>query len=106
MERIQLTNTVAAVRAIIATAEAMRNAYFFTPPCSAGARRAYERQHSHDVVMWQDGRHTYSAAYECICSCRNVYARGLYTKDGRPTTLAAIKNSMNRLYVKVMKEAE
>ena len=98
----QLSNAeiIATVREIISTAEMMRNAWFFTPPTSASARRAYERKHSHDVIMWQDGKHTYSAAYECICSCKNVYARGLYTKDGKPTTLTAIRNSLNRLYAR------
>lgn len=31
------------------------------------------------------------------CSCRKVYATGYYTKDGKKTTLTAIKNSYKRL---------
>ena len=83
--------------AIIEEADKMKSAYFFQPPTSAYARRSYERYHSHDVVSWTEGGHEYTAAYNVKCSCRNVYARGEYTKDGKKTTLTAIKNSLNRM---------
>lgn len=88
---------IARISAIIAEAEAMKNAYFFTPPCTAGARRSYERQHSHNLVEWEEGGHCYSAQYSVTCSCKNVYATGEYTRDGRKTTLVAIRNSLKRL---------
>lgn len=75
--------TLDALRAIIAEADAMRGAYFFTPPASAGARRTYERQHTHPRVTWTDGGRTYTAEYSTRATCRNVYAVGTYTRDGQ-----------------------
>ena len=89
--------TIQALRGIIAEADAMRKAYFFTSPASAGARRSYERKHSQDKIEWEEGGHTYSAAYTVRCSCKNVYVDGAYTKDGKKTTLTAIKNSLRRM---------
>ena len=86
-----------AIRAIIEEAETMKNAYFFKSPTSAGGRRSYEKYHSHDMIEWEDNGHTYTAKYIVSCSCSNVYAKGEYTKDGKPTTLTAIKNSYMRL---------
>ena len=88
---------IARISAIIEEAARMRNAYFFTSPMTAGERRSYERQHNHDMITWQDGKDTYTAAYTVKCSCKNVYAYGTYTKNGTKTTLTAIKNSLKRL---------
>lgn len=92
-----MTHIITAISAIINEAEKMKNAYFFAPPSSAGGRRSYERYHSHDTIAWEEGGHTYTAAYTVECSCNNVYARGTYTRDGKPTTLTAIRNSYKRL---------
>lgn len=92
-----MKNTIAAISAIIAEAETMKNAYFFTPPTSASGRRSYEKYHSHELVEWEEGGHSYSAQYTVDCSCKNVYASGSYTKDGKKTTLTAIRNSLKRL---------
>ena len=89
--------TLAAIAAIIDEAERMRNAYFFPPISSASSRRAYERRHSHDEITWTESGHTYTAEYEVSCSCANVYARGTYTRDGKKTTLTAIRNSYKRM---------
>lgn len=86
-----------AIKTIIDEAETMRSAYFFTPPGNANGRRYYERKHSHDRIEWQEGGHTYTAAYTVSCSCKNVYAYGEYTRDGKKTTLTAIRNSYKRL---------
>lgn len=88
---------VAAVAAIIAEAETMKNAYFFSSPASASSRRSYEKYHSHELVEWEENGHKYTAEYTVSCSCRNVYASGTYTKDGKKTTLTAIKNSYKRM---------
>lgn len=85
------------IESIIAEADRMKSAYFFTPPTSAGERRSYEKRHSHPLVEWTEGGHTYTARYDVSCSCKNVYASGEYTKDGRKTTLTAIKNSLKRM---------
>lgn len=92
-----MKNTISAISAIIAEAEAMKNAYFFSSPASAGFRRSYEKQHSHNLIKWEEGGHLYSAQFTVECSCRCVYASGYYTKDGRKTTLTAIRNSLKRL---------
>ena len=82
---------------IIDEAEAMKKAYFFNPPTHAAERRSYEKKHSHELVEWEEGGHTYTARYTVECSCKNVYAHGEYTKDGKKTTLTAIRNSYNRM---------
>lgn len=86
-----------AVRGIVTEAERMRRAYFFTPPANAYGRRKYEQEHSHAPVTWEEGGHAYTAEYSVSCSCRNVYARGTYTRDGKATTLTAIRNSLKRM---------
>jgi len=92
-----MDNIISALGAIIDEAEAMQKAYFFTPPTHAGERRSYEKKHSHELVEWEEGGHTYTARYTVECSCKNVYAHGEYTKDGKKTTLTAIRNSYNRM---------
>ena len=92
-----MNSTLKAINAIIEEAVRMKNAYFFIPPQNAGMRRSYEKYHSHEKIVWTDNGHEYSAEYIVTCSCRNVYAKGEYTKDGKPTTLTAIKNSYKRL---------
>lgn len=87
-----------AIKAIIDEADKMSGAYFFIPPQNAGGRRSYEQYHSHDEVRWNEGGHEYTARYEVRCSCKNVYAKGEYTKDGQRTTLTAIKNSYKRMF--------
>lgn len=88
---------IAKIELIIDEAVTMKNAYFWTPPTKAAERRLYEEKHSHDVVSWEDGGHTYTAEYTVECSCNNIYAHGTYTRDGNKTTLTAIKNSLKRL---------
>lgn len=89
--------TIESIRKIINEAEAMKNAYFFQSPGNAGARRSYEKKHSWPRVIWMDGKDMYTAEYHVSCSCSNVYAAGIYTKNGKKTTLLAIKNSLKRL---------
>ena len=89
--------TIAAIAAIIDTAERLRNSYFFPPLQSAGTRRSYEKRHTHDTVTWTESGHTYTAAYSVRCTCSAVYASGDYTRDGKKTTLTAIRNSYNRM---------
>ena len=92
-------NIIDQIRAIVDEAAVMKNAYFFTSPSSASSRRSYERYHSHPLAEWVEGGHTYTAEFIVLCSCHNVYARGEYTRDGKKTTLTAIKNSLKRMEV-------
>lgn len=94
---MDVMNLIWKIENIIEESDAQKYAYFKTPPSSASSRRMYERQHSHDKVEWIEGGHTYTAEYSVSCSCKNVYAKGYYSKDGLKTTLTAIKNSLNRL---------
>jgi hypothetical protein len=89
--------TIAYIADVVAVAEKMSNAYFFRSPGNAGGRRSYEKYYSRPAVEWREGGHSYSAAFDVSCSCKNVYARGYYYRDGVKTTLTAIKKSLERL---------
>ena len=89
--------TIREIADLVAVAEKMSNAYFFKSPATAGGRRSYEQYYSRPAVEWHEGGHSYSAAFDVSCSCKNVYARGYYYKDGAKTTLTAIKKSLDRL---------
>lgn len=89
--------TIAAIAAIINLADDMQYAYYFIPPYTARERRAYEEKHSISKVEWDEGGRHYTAEYTTTCSGHNVYAKGVYTRDGKPTTLTAIRNSYRRL---------
>lgn len=92
-----MENIIMKIKNIIGLAEKFRSSYFWTPPATANARRAYEAKNSQEEISWQEGGNTYTAEYIVECSCRNIYARGIYTKDGRKTNITAIKNSLKRL---------
>lgn len=85
------------VEEIIELAAKMKNAYFFRSPCTAHERRKYEQDHSTECVEWEENGHQFTAVFTTSCSCKNVYAFGVYTKDGKKTTLTSIKNSLNRM---------
>lgn len=90
-------NTIVKIGMMIATAERMKNAYYWMPPTSAGSRRSYERQNSIETITWKESGHVYTAKFETVCSCAHIYTKGIYTKDGRKTNLVAIRNSYKRL---------
>lgn len=92
-----MKDTISAIAKIIDQAEKFKNAYFWSAPERAGLRRSYEKSNTLPAVEWSEGGHTYSAAYNVTCSCRNIYASGVYYKDDKRTTLTAIKNSYKRL---------
>lgn len=89
------------IERVIEEADQMRNAYFYNPPRHAAGRRDYEKQHSVEEVAWQDGKDEFTAEFNVSCSCRNVYAKGYYSKNGKTTTLKAIKSSYARLKLKL-----
>lgn len=90
-------NFLMCLKQLIHTADAMRNSYWFRSPSSAAERRSYEKRHTHERIEWSENGHTYTAEYHVSCSVNNVYARGVYTRDGQRTTLTAIKNSYKRM---------
>ena len=92
-----MDNILNSLESIMDSAERCKNAYFWQSPQSANSRRSFERENSVPEITWKDGKDVYTAEYAVKCSCNNVYARGIYTRNGRKTTLTAIKNSYNRL---------
>lgn len=89
--------TTEKIAAIIEESNAMKKAYFWNPPANAAGRRYYEKKHSHKKIEWEEGGHHYTAEFSVSCSCRNIYAKGFYFRDGKRTTITAIRNSYNRL---------
>ena len=92
-----MENLNAKLKNLIDTAERFRNAYFWSAPGNAGARRSYERQNSVPLIAWTENGHNYTAEFTVNCSCRNIYANGTYTRDGKNTTITVIRNSYRRL---------
>lgn len=92
-----MKKTITAIETIIETAEKFKNSYFWSPPGNAAARRSYEEFYSCPMVEWNDGSNVFTAEYVVECTCRCVYAKGIYTRNGKKTTLTAIKNSLKRL---------
>ena len=88
---------IAQIENLIETAEKMRNAYFWHPSSSASSRRWYEKKNSVPMIEWSEGGHDYTAEFVVSCSCKNIYTYGNYTRDGKKTTLTAIKNSLKRM---------
>lgn len=85
------------IEKLIDTAEKFRKAYFWTPSNVAAIRRSYEKKHSISEFSWREGSDLYTAKYTVECSSKHIYAHGEYTKNGKKTTLLAVKNSLERL---------
>jgi hypothetical protein len=77
--------------------EKMRNAYFWTPPGAANARRSYESRNSDSFncefelvtqLKTKQKVQKISLELECdtSCSCKNVYYHGRFYENGRKTT--------------------
>ena len=88
---------IEAIGKIIEQAERFKNSYFWSPPKTASGRRNYEEYNTCPYTEWVEGQNTYTAAFIVECSCKNIYAKGNYTRNGKKTTLTAIKNSYRRL---------
>lgn len=88
---------IADLENLFAIAEKCRNAYFWSPDKTAGGRRHMEKKYSVPEIVWSEGGHEYTAEFVTQCSCSYVYTFGRYYKDGKKTTLTAIKNSYKRL---------
>lgn len=83
--------------AIIRTHNQMKYYYFFQPPLYASQRRAFEAFNTHSEITWTEGGHRYTAETVCTCSAKNVYYKGIFTKDGKKTTIKAVENSYERM---------
>lgn len=85
------------VSAIIATAEKFKNSFFWRSPNSARGRRDYEKYWTIPAAEFEYNGVKYSVAYYVECTCNNIYAHGEYYRDGKKTTLTAIKNVHKKL---------
>lgn len=85
------------IEAVVSMAEEMKNSYFWHGVGNQSQRDYYDKKHSVDLVEWEEGGHLYTAEFTTRSSRANVYARGSYARDGKKTTLTAIRNSLDRL---------
>lgn len=81
-----------------------KGSYFWRPASSASTRRHNERKHNIEPFEWSESGDTYTARFVYEESCNNVYAYGVYTRNGKKTTLTAIKNSLKRMEQRQRKE--
>lgn len=84
------------IEQFIALNERFRAAYFWTPPSSASERRRYESKNSRTLIFDYNGHH-YEFNFSVDCSCRNIYVRRDYKKDGKPTTITVLKNLLKTI---------
>ena len=92
-----MDETLNKIENLIAAAEKFRSSYFWKAPTSAASRRSYEKRYSIPAFRWEEDGHSYAASFGVSCSAQNVYAKGEYYRDGKKTTLTAIRNSLKRL---------
>lgn len=76
--------------------ERFRNAYFFTPPQSAGERRRYEKRNSITVKFQYDG-HEYIYWCDIYCSCKYVYYNHGFGIDDEGATVRPFKKVQTEL---------
>ena len=86
-----------ALEKIISTAEKFKSAYFWSSPQKAADRRSYEKYWSIPEFTFEYDGKSYSAAYSVECTCNNVYARGIYYRDGKKTTITTLKNIYRKI---------
>lgn len=61
------------------------------------ARDWRAQQYEIPEFSWVEAGHTYTAAFSFYQTRNRTIASGSYTKDGKKTTITAIRNSVNRL---------
>ena len=92
-----MNETIDILELILETADYFKSSYFWSSPQSAKQRRYYEELHSVPLHYFEFGGHSYTVEYTVRCSCKNIYARGFYTRDGKKTTLTTIKNVLKKM---------
>ena len=90
---------IAHLENVIDTAETCRNAYFWTPGGTASSRRRNESRRNIPAVEFEIGKDTWEIGYSYSESCSNVYASGAYYRNGKKTTLTAVRNLLKKLEV-------
>ncbi len=67
-----------------------KDAYFWTPPWNAAARRRMEEENTWEVKFTNAGI-TYEYTSDVSCSCKNVYYSGAFFVDGVQKTVRCFK---------------
>ena len=90
-------DVIARIEDLLMVVDKCRNAYYWKPASSSSSRRWSEKNNSIPEFSWTEGGDKYTAEFVYKESCNHVYAYGVYTRNGKKTTLTAIKNSLERL---------
>jgi len=79
---------------IVERHEKLRNAYFWSPNGNASGRRNSEKRNND---FYENNRYGISAKNSYSESCKNVYYKGIFTVEGKHTTVTKIKNIISAL---------
>lgn len=74
----------------------MKNSYFRSPPMSASSRRNYENYNSFSYTFDYKGD-SYEIDLTTECSCRHIYYKGRFYKNGYTRDVRIIKNILKDL---------
>lgn len=91
-----LTNLERAITRAIDHHEHFSNAYFWSPPGQAAARRAMERNKSFAERFLLDGS-MYAYESSVRCSCKNVYYHGTFLVDGVKKNVRCFRAALARV---------
>lgn len=89
--------TLSKLDQILRTHEQMRNMFWWNPPPTASSRREFEKRCTHEEIAWTENGDRYTAATECSCSLKNIYYKGIFTKNGKKTRVDVIRKSYERM---------
>ena len=96
-ERRKMSELIHRIEDVVDMADKMKNAWFWEGGGNESTRKYYDKKHSVPEVCWEDGGKKYSAEFCTSSSYRHVYTKGYYYRDGKETTLTAIRNSYYRM---------
>lgn len=78
-----MDNTIETLNKVLELHEKMKGAYFYNPPTKASSRRYYEECNSLTSEFEYKGD-VYKIQQETSCSCKNIYYKIRYYKNGEP----------------------
>lgn len=100
-----ITNTITKLENLFDIVNKYKNCYTWKHDNGNISTREYkEKRDTIDEIEWYDNGDKYTAEFTVKYTRNNVYAKGIYTKNGKQTTITAIKNSYNRLLQAVQRE--
>lgn len=101
MNTTELKNIVSYLEMIVDTATKFKNAYFWHGRGNSSQRQSYDEYYSIPEKTFVYNGIEYSVEYRVTSTRNNVYANGIYKRDGKKTTLTAIKNVMKKMYEEI-----